>query len=115
MFLPDQRAKCLVRPGTSDNTAELDADSSQNDPSESSECVEVDLKKNCRLQSNCLLIRIRIDVWLGYIPKRRVFILLVLLRVSRLLMCQVKLTSLQDTSSGFSLRLRHSHSYCLQK
>lgn len=33
MFLPNQRAKCLVRPGTSDNTAELDADSYQkNEP-----------------------------------------------------------------------------------
>lgn len=42
MFLSNQRAKCLVRPGTSDYTAELDADSSQNDP-ESSECVETDL------------------------------------------------------------------------
>lgn len=43
MFLPNRRAKCLVRPGTSDNSAELDMDSSQNDP-ESSECVEIDLK-----------------------------------------------------------------------
>lgn len=40
MFLSNQRAKCSVRPGTSDNTAELDVDSSQN---ESSECVEIDL------------------------------------------------------------------------
>lgn len=44
MFLFNQRAKCLVRPGTSDNTAELDADSSQNDP-ESSECVKTDLSQ----------------------------------------------------------------------
>lgn len=44
MFLPNQRAKCLVRPGTSDNTAELDVDSSRKMTPESSECVEIDLK-----------------------------------------------------------------------
>lgn len=40
----NQRAKCLVRPGTSDNTAELNSGSSEKMTQSRRECVEIHLK-----------------------------------------------------------------------
>lgn len=112
MFLSNLRAKCLVRPGTSDNAAQLDMESSQNDP-ESSERVEIDLKT---VDISEQLLTYMDDQCLAWLyTKMSCFYTVCDLLCVMLLMCQVSKYLSRIPAFLFSLRLRHSHSYCLQK